>query len=181
MLFVGIALLWLRGHWTNDFLTRKSPFAGRTSQTQEFLYLLGGSVAFGHALTEVKQAPDEDSDDIGFHAMSQPSSADDDPLWRVRNYRGGRHWLGFGYLHGVNQVPYFGEWKTRTTQYEVVLPYWALSLAFAIAPSWWLADKWRRSRRRPGLCPLCGYDLRATPDRCPECGTIGESTPRSVA
>jgi hypothetical protein len=56
------------------------------------------------------------------------------------------------------------------------VPYWALAVAFMVLPSIGVSRGMRRRRRRrQGACEKCGYDLRATPDRCPECGAPAES------
>ena len=52
----------------------------------------------------------------------------------------------------------------QTDDYEALL--------FAIAPTLSVRRRWRATAFVPGVCAACGYDQRATPDRCPECGTV---------
>ena len=56
-----------------------------------------------------------------------------------------------------------------------VVPYWFLVCATGAASAPWLYFCQRRLRRvravKRGRCPTCGYDLRASKDRCPECAT----------
>jgi hypothetical protein len=82
--------------------------------------------------------------------------------------------LGFG-LHSLRV-----EDKQRDLSVTrfVVVPHWFLALVFAILPALHVRSILRSRRYGPGLCPACGYDLRATPDRCSECGT---THPRKVA
>ncbi|HEY2586206.1 MAG TPA: hypothetical protein VGI81_10630 [Tepidisphaeraceae bacterium] len=45
-------------------------------------------------------------------------------------------------------------------------------LLSAVLPAWWMIRSRKLKRKGgTGTCRVCGYDLRASTERCPECGT----------
>jgi hypothetical protein len=57
--------------------------------------------------------------------------------------------------------------------HSVSIRFWVIAVAFSILPALRVREFVRQRRlARQGKCATCGYDLRATPDRCPECGAI---------
>lgn len=77
-----------------------------------------------------------------------------------------REWHGFGLERGS---AYLGHPPSFTA---VLFPTWAAIAVLLLPMGLWAGIGWRHRRRvKAGHCANCGYDLRATPDKCPECGT----------
>jgi len=81
-------------------------------------------------------------------------------------------WAGFGYrAKDEGGQAYSASYIYQGVKYRVVIvPWWSLPLVTGVTPAALLVSVLRRNGKRPGFCRSCGYDLRATPDRCPECG-----------
>jgi hypothetical protein len=69
---------------------------------------------------------------------------------------------------------YFSKSWDGWWRFTVMFPCWIAVLTFAMLPLYVVLRSLICKRRGAmnGRCLVCGYDLRATPNRCPECGMV---------
>ena len=86
------------------------------------------------------------------------------PAFRASEFTWSVYFAGFGYAWADDEYAH---------RHVTLVPFWFILLVLA-APPFLLILHLKRIRRlyrlAHNLCTRCAYDLRATPDRCPECG-----------
>jgi hypothetical protein len=172
LLCVAVALLWVRGHWVADCvrytrLTAPAPAVG--GRLDEWNVLSGkGVVALVRESRRWSPRPPTAKQikppEAGLTRFTISPAAFDvarDGVWQR---------IGFNYYDSSS--------PSRTVR-GVRVPHWLLAALTAAAPALWAVRRRRRREgpARSGVCPRCGYDLRATPGRCPECGTMPPAAP----
>jgi hypothetical protein len=175
LLFTAAVSLWVRSYWAGDRFFRSS-FENEnawTYWTQDDVRIGWGAFGFNRivqsSLRDGFEAIAEDmlAKSPNPHAFHNTWTATY-PDFHFRDYDPAT--LGFKigrFAHGRSGR------RPESYGYEIIVPFWFLAIVFAGLPGLWLF-KWsrRRKRSRIGLCSKCGYDLRATPERCPECGAV---------
>ena len=90
------------------------------------------------------------------------------------------HWtvIGFRTFDFYRGLPRFSDLGGGFLKgWSVLIPLWIPALLFSAPFLLPLPRRWRRRKRKKlGLCLECGYDLRASKERCPECGNKFEAS-----
>lgn len=104
---------------------------------------------------------DRDLNYDGFDRLN-PDSCDENSWWGRR---------GFGWENSRPLPPYPQNFPGGAGRLASTVPVWAICLLTLVLPAFKLSTLIRRRRRiADGKCVRCGYDLRASLGRCPECG-----------
>ncbi len=167
------AVMWVRSYFRADYLTRKDYKESPTAAIQrvQALVFYQGSVSYYSYLVDDRSPLSESYNYWDFDDTENGW----DP-WSISSTSFARR-LGFGYEYSTQPAASNSGLITPMV-FRIRVPYWIIFVLTAIKPWRSIARFMRHVRRlRTGCCLFCGYDLRASPDRCPECGAASDPSP----
>ena len=170
LLLCGVVALWVRSYRIEDrsWLITYKPYATGEYRHEYGLEIWRGRIKLAHQ----RCVPQDYMDEPHFFLNHEPADVGGFDAFA---FYGGRTIVGFGYLSFyVDRGGTHGGNEERDRERDVIFPLWFVALALAVPAARWACGAWRRTRgarrERLGLCAACGYDLRASHERCPECG-----------
>lgn len=132
-------------------------------------------LGYGRASPPVKPMTSSSTSSVPYTDLLIGGSSLDDLFWGDDLFNRARL-LNCGGV-AIDRATWWNPAKSQKRFWALTVPHWLLATLLAIPPAVSLARAMRRfRRRRAGLCVCCGYDLRASPERCPECGVIRTAT-----
>ena len=170
---VAAASLWVRSYWRGDTLDRRilgmnadeGPHASWFFMHQWNIESACGELHFGMRSVEQDGYSEWYTPRFEVRDYRDPVPFD---LYRARRIAG-FHWSSGHVDHG--------DWNATRRYLTVIIPDWAVfAMMCLLSTASFYGWSHQRKQYSIGLCCKCGYDLRATPNRCPECGTIPKPT-----
>jgi hypothetical protein len=181
LLCVVAAAIWVRSFYSYDGLIYDSNWRASHVQKRVGIISYRGTLSLLFDLTFEDASDTPLSGPAGVSRYSFPATDEASAAEFVSGAaEGGWLWMGFGYYPIMEPDTLGRTWLESFTKFQLYVPCWFAVIAFAAPPAWWYAMRRRRDgRARSGRCRCCGYDLRATPDRCPECGAVPHEPPHN--